>query len=720
MDSNGQSARRHVDPALSCLVSVAGLLGIPADYEQMRRAYAVTGGMNRIALIRAAKELGIKSRAVNYDITGVPSGLPLPAIVVFRDGMHMVLLGYDQEKILLLDAVGSRQIVLPLEHFLGMWGGEIVLFAKRFRLLSEIRRFGINWFFPVVLRYRRFFGQVLFISLLLQLFGLATPLFTQVIIDRVLTHRSASTLDVLLIGMLFSGLFQAGMTAMRSYLFTHTTNKVNVVLSGQLFRHISNLPVRFFERWQVGDVVARVRELDSIRQFITSSSLTLVLDVVFAIVYITVMLFYSLTLSLITVATVLAYVVLNLVFTPIFRRRLNERFLAGSETQSFLIETVTGMQTLKTSAVERNFIDRYEGLLARYAKADFSALQLSNVAGNLGTLIQMLFTTAVLWFGARIVIAGDLSVGELVAFQMLAGQVIAPILRLVNMWKQFQQTMVSVDRLGDIMNAEAEPAFNPNRTTLPTIRGEVVMDGVSFRYRDEGSDVLRNISFILAPGSKVGIVGRSGSGKSTLTKLIQRMYVPDFGRVLIDGVDLAQVEPAWLRRQIGVVLQENFLFNGTIAANIAVAEPEASRERIEQAAIVAGADEFIRTLPKGYDTPVGERGGLLSGGQRQRIAIARALLSNPRIMIFDEATSALDYESERIIMQNLDRMAEGRTLIMIAHRLSTVRRCDVILVMEQGRIVEQGSHSELLTAQGIYWRLHGQQEYIAGNDQLPD
>ena len=707
-----QQARPHHDPALSCLVMVARLQGIPSDYEQMRRAYCVSGAMNRITLLRAAKDMGFKARAVRYGQQGLPEGVPTPALVVLRDGNYLILQEYNADSVAVLDAVRSQRLTMPLTTFVEMWSGEVILLAKRIRLMSEIKRFGLSWFLPVVLKYKRFFGEVLFVSLLLQLFGLAMPLFTQVIIDRVLVHRSAASLDVLLMGMLLAGLFQAAMTAMRTYVFTHTTNKVNVVLSSQMFRHVSNLPVRFFESWQVGDVVARVRELDNIRQFITGSALTLVLDAVFAVIYIAVMLFYSSVLSLITMMTVLSYIILNLIVTPIFRKRLNDRFLAGSETQSFLIEAVTGVQTLKTMAVERPFIDKYENLLARFAKTDFAALQLANVAGNVGTFIQMAFTAAVLWFGARIVMAGDLSVGELVAFQMLAGQVIAPILRLVNMWKQFQQTMVSVDRLGDIMNADSEPAFNPNRTTLPTIRGEVVMDEVTFRYRHDGGDVLRQVSFQAMAGTKVGIVGRSGSGKSTLTKLIQRMYVPDSGRVLIDGVDLAQVEPAWLRRQIGVVLQENFLFNGSIAENIAIADPEATRERIFAAATIAGADEFIRALPQGYETQVGERGSLLSGGQRQRVAIARALLNDPRILIFDEATSALDYESERIIMDNLELMAAGRTLIMIAHRLSTVRNCDVILVMEQGRIVEQGSHAELMAAQGSYWRLQGQQERI--------
>ena len=306
--------------------------------------------------------------------------------------------------------------------------------------------------------------------------------------------------------------------------------------------------------------------------------------------------------------------------------------------------------------------------------------------------------------------AGKLTVGELVAFNMLAGQVTRPVLRIVNIWQSFQQAQLSVDRLGDILNVPAEPAFDPNRTTLSAIAGEIVFDNVSFRYRADGPEVLRELSFRIRPGSRIGIVGRSGSGKSTIIKLIQRLYVADTGQVLIDGVDVAQVEPAWLRRQIGFVLQESFLFSGSVRDNIATARPDATGGEIVQAARMAGADEFIRELPEGYDTNVGERGSSLSGGQRQRIAIARALLTNPRILIFDEATSALDYESERIILDNLDAICAGRTVIFIAHRLSTVEACDTILVIERGRLAEQGRHQELLARQGIYHNLYSQQE----------
>jgi subfamily B ATP-binding cassette protein HlyB/CyaB len=348
--------------------------------------------------------------------------------------------------------------------------------------------------------------------------------------------------------------------------------------------------------------------------------------------------------------------------------------------------------------------------LARYVKISFDTTNLANIAGKTGQFIQRISTLAILWFGARLVIDGQLTVGQLVAFQMLAGQVSAPVLRLVNLWQSFQQAQISIERLGDILNAPPEPAFNPNRTTLPAVRGEIIFDNVSFRYRAEAPEVLKNITLAIKPGSRVGIVGRSGSGKSTLAKLIQRLYVPENGRVLIDGVDIAQIEPAWLRRQIGTVQQESYLFGGSIRENIAVTRPGAPMEEVIRAATVAGAHEFVLELPEGYDTNVGERGTALSGGQKQRVAIARALMTNPRLLILDEATSALDYESERIIMTNMDNICKGRTVVIIAHRLSTVRSCDTIVVLERGQLAEQGSHHELMERKGLYYHLYSQQE----------
>ena len=425
-----------------------------------------------------------------------------------------------------------------------------------------------------------------------------------------------------------------------------------------------------------------------------------------------VMFFYSSYLSAVVLIALPVYLVLQLIVTPIFKRLLNQLFLIGAENQSFLIEAVNGVETVKATSVETQFVQKYEQILARLVKTAFTTANVANVAGGIAGFVQQLFTLLVLWIGAYLVIDRKISVGELIAFQMLSSQVITPILRVINMWQAFQQTRVSIERLGDVMNSEVEPAFNPNRTSLPTVQGDIVFERVSFKYRPEGAEVLRGVSFHIKPGMRVGIVGRSGSGKSTVTKLMQRLYVPGYGRVLIDGVDLAQVEPSWLRRQIGVVLQESFLFNGTIASNIGIADPGAGKERIEVVATIAGVKQFLQDFPDGLDTQVGERGGRLSGGQRQRVAIARALLTDPRVLIFDEATSALDVESELSIMENLDAIAAGRTMILIAHRLSTVRHCDQILVMDKGEVVETGSHAELMAAQGMYYYLHQQQDAL--------
>lgn len=716
MYQNDQQTRklpRRPDTALSSLITVARMFGIPADEGQMRRAYVNSEAvMDTTTLIRAAKDLSLKARLIRPKREQL-SRVPTPVICILKNNTYTVIARIESEKVIVIDPARGRPIAVDIDNFHNAWSGELILIARRMGLKEKDGKFNLAWFIPVVAKYKRFMGEVLFISLMLQLFGLISPLFSQVIIDKVLVHRSLNTLDILVFGMVLISLFQVWMTALRSFVFTHTTNKIDVTLSTKLFRHITALPIKYFETWQVGEVVARVRELDNIRRFITGSALTAVVDTVFAIIYIAAMIFYSGTLTIVAIIALVMYVILNIVITPVFRRRLNDKFTAGTENQAFLIETITGIQTVKSMAVESQMIQKWEQLQARYAKTAFATAQVANVSSNIGSMIQQFFNLSTLWIGAYAVMDGKLSVGQLIAFQMLAGQVIGPIMRLVNVWQYFQQTMVSVDRLGDILNESAEPSFNPNRTTLPVIHGNIVFDRMSFRYRQDTNEVLHQISLNIAAGTRVGIVGRSGSGKSTLTKLIQRLYIPESGRVLIDGVDLAQVEPAWLRRQIGVVLQENYLFNGTIKDNIATACPEATSEEVLKAARMAGVDEFIGELTDGYDTTVGERGTALSGGQRQRVAIARALLTNPSILIFDEATSALDSESERIIMNNLDDMATGRTLIMIAHRLSTVRRCDRIIVLEQGKVVEVGNHEELLSRKGYYYNLYSQQQELS-------
>ena len=556
-------------------------------------------------------------------------------------------------------------------------------------------------------------------SFFIQLLALATPLFFQVIIDKVLVHKGLTTLDVLVFGLIVVATFEILLSGLRTYLFSHTTHRIDVKLGANLFRHLLSLPISYFEARQVGQTVARVRELESIRQFITGSALTLIVDLTFTFVFIGVMYYFSPTLTWIVLGAIPFYVLLSIVITPILRRRLDEKFNRGAENQAFLVESVNGIETLKSMAVEPQMRQKWEEQLAGYVRAGFRSDNLSNIANQVAGYINKITYVLILWFGAHLVIAGQLTVGQLVAFNMLAARVSGPVLRLVNLWQDFQQAGISVQRLGDILNATPEPGYNPSRVSLPSLKGKVTFDHVTFRYRPDGPEILKKIAFDISPGQIIGIVGRSGSGKSTLGKLIQRMYVPESGRVLIDGVDLAMVEPAWLRRQIGVVLQENFLFNRSVRDNIALSDPGAPMDAVVRAAKLAGAHEFILQLKEGYDTLVGEHGSNLSGGQRQRIAIARTLLTNPRILIFDEATSALDYESEHIIQQNMREICKGRTVFIIAHRLSTVRACDRIIVMNDGSVIESSSHLELIQKQGEYEKLHRLQSGLPVSIRTP-
>ena len=698
------------DTGLICLLILARFYDLPADGSQLRHQFAQSGQpLSDTELLRAAKHIGLKAGVKQLAWSRLPT-TPLPAIAKRRDGRYVVLAKIEAEKVLIQDPVEARPLVLSREQFESAWAGELLLFTKRAHLRLQDLKFDFTWFIPAIVKYRKFLGEVLVASFFLQLFALLTPLFTQVVIDKVLVHKGFTTLHVLAAGMIALAIFEATLGGLRTYLFAHTTNRIDVGLGAQLFRHILALPLSYFEARRVGDTVARVRELEHIRQFLTSNSVTVVLDLFFTVVFLAVMWFYSPDLTLVVMASLPVYALLSVAITPAIRARLHEKFNRGADNQAFLVESVSGIQTVKAMAVEPPLLRKWEEQLAGYVKASFRATSLMTIAGQVATGVQKITTVAVLWVGAYRVIDGSLSIGQLIAFTMLSAQVTGPLLRLVNLWQEFQQVGISVQRLGDVLNAQPEPSYNPNRTTLPQVAGRITFEDVTFRYRPDGQEVIRKVSFTVPPGQVIGIVGRSGSGKSTIAKLIQRLYVPERGRILVDGVDLAQVDPAWLRRQVGVVLQENFLFNRSVRDNIALADPGLSMERVIQAAKLAGAHEFILELPEGYDTMVGEHGCSLSGGQRQRIAIARALVANPRILIFDEATSALDYESEAIIQRNMAQIAKGRTVVIIAHRLSTVRPAHRIYVVERGELLEQGTHDELLRAGGFYARLHQYQE----------
>ena len=720
-----------MDSGLNSLLMMAGLHGIAADEAKLKHELGAEPFSAEKVLL-AAQMLEMKAQLVTQPAERLDRA-PLPAIALDRDGKFFILAKYDQGNNgtpgltsstvprLLMQRPGEPPSVLDLNDFLALWSGQLIFLTSKASYSGDVAKFDFSWFVPAVVKYRRLLGEVLLISLVLQLIGLATPLFFQVVMDKVLVNHAMKTLNVIAIGLILATLFEATLKGIRTYVFSNTSSKIDVELGARLFRHLLNLPVTYFQARRVGDSVARIRELENIRSFLTGNAITLVLDLLFSFIFLGVMLWYSAWLTLIVVVSIPIYMIISMTFTPIIRTRLNDKFNRGAENQSFLVETISGIETVKSMAVEPRWVHKWEQQLASYVATGQSVTNVGMLASGGVSLVSKLVTATIMWVGAGLVVDGKMTVGELVAFNMLSSQVSSPILRLAQLWNDFQQVGISMSRLGDILNAKTEVIGQ--KTRIPRIAGAVEFDQVSFRYQPDAPDVIRAIKLKIAPGEVIGIVGRSGSGKSTLAKLVQRLYVPDSGRVLVDGQDIAIIDTTSLRHQLGVVLQENTLFTRSIRDNIALSNPALPIETIIEAAKLAGAHEFICELREGYDTKVGEHGTGLSGGQRQRIAIARALISNPRILIFDEATSALDYESESIIQDNMKQICAGRTVLIIAHRLSAVRDADRIIVMERGQIAEQGSHAELLrNPDGIYTHLYqlqlGTQEKLSPASKL--
>ncbi len=716
---DAETPQNNIDTGLLCFAIMASFFEKPISLSQVQHKYdRQSSCFSEVELLQLAKEFSLKARFMDTSWDRLDK-IALPAIAERADGTYFVLGKIAEDKALIQDPKnGNKPQVLSKDEFLAQWNGRLLLMTCREFINGKNRKFDISWFIPAVVKYRRLFGEVLLASFFLQMFALITPLLFQVVMDKVLVNRGLSTLDVLMVAMISISLFETVLGGIRTYTFSHTTTRVDVELGASLFKHLIKLPLSYFGVRRVGDTVARVHELENIRNFLTGSTLTLVIDFFFTIIFFVVMFLYSKVLTLVVLASIPFYVALSLFFTPILRARIDERFKKGAENQCFLVEAVSGVETVKSLAVEPQMQRRWEQQLAAYVGSSFRASHINNIAGQLVQLVQKVTMALTLWIGATLVMKGSISVGQLIAFNMLASRVSQPVLRLAQLWQNFQQTKISMDKLADILNNPPENTTQLSKGALPTIRGDVTFQNISFRYATDGPEILKKMSFDIKAGQKIGFVGPSGSGKSTVTKLIQRLYIPESGKVLIDGIDISTVDIAWLRRQIGVVLQENYLFNKSVRENIALTNPAISLEKVIAAAKLAGAHEFITDLPDGYDTVIEERGASLSGGQRQRIAIARALVNNPRILIFDEATSALDYESERIIQQNMASICKGRTVFMIAHRLSTVRECDRIITIEKGEITETGTHEELLKRGGRYAYLWNSQTAPIVPDEL--
>ena len=704
----------------SGLVAYAALLAmhrIAVDPAQLRHSLGHGHAVGSGDLLRIAKQQkDVRARTVRTDYAKL-ARMPLPALANGPNGWFILGRVEGEEALVQLAVPEPGQQGLPIrkvtrEQLEAMWSGELVLLTTRESVMGAGRRFDVTWFIPQIVKYRRLIGEVLLITLGLNLLGLAAPLFFQNVVDKVLVHDTLDTLTVLAIGYVGVSVWETAFGWLRTRLYSETSQKIDVELGAKLFRHLLGLPIGYFEARRVGDIAMRVRQLETIREFLTNASLSVLVDPAFTIVFLAVMWIYSVKLFLISVLTIPAYIAVAVFVTRPLRARIEEKFERGAANNALLVESIGGIQTVKSGAVEPQWQDRWERQLAGYSQASQRVINLGNSGSQLIQLVSKLNLAAILYFGAKAVIAHQLTVGGLVAFNMFAQRVSGPVIRMAQLWQDFQQVRIAIARLGDILNQPVEPGAG-SRTALPAIRGDILFDGVKFRYGLEGPWTLDDIELAIPAGKSLGIVGSSGSGKSTLTKLLQRLYVPQGGRVHIDGVDIAQIDPAWLRRQIGVVLQENLLFNRSIRENIALSNPAMPLEQVLRAAELAGAHEFVVKMPAGYDTIIEERGANLSGGQRQRLAIARALVTSPRILILDEATSALDAESEEIIQTNLKAMSHGRTVLIIAHRLSAVRQCDHIIALEAGRIVERGSHEELLRAGGRYADLHRRQTGLA-------
>ncbi len=704
-----QEQKPQINSGLISLEIVSRMNNVDIDMRAIVREYGIsTADIEPEEIIRIAKNKGFKIKKKQIKIEEISEKYPMPAILQLKDNSYIVLLGIraDEKRALTLVPLEKHPVSSSFEELQEKIKDFVIILSHK-NSLNDVK-FGFKWFFNEILKYKKIIGQVLLGSFVVQLFGLVTPLFTQVILDKVLVNRTLGTLNVLAVAFIIVAVFELLLNLSRNYIFIHTTNKIDAKLGAKLFKHLFKLYYVYFENRQVGNIVARVRELDRIREFITNKSVSVLIDAFFSIVFLAIMFIYSPKLTFISLGFLAVIGIIYVMITPELRNRLEEKFQMGAHSNSYLVESVTGVQTVKSLAIEGSMFRKWEEKLGKYLKSSFNLAIIGNFTGAICGFLQKGMTISILYIGVMLVIENKLTIGQLIAFQMFSGQFAAPMLRLVGLWNEFQQTLLAVDRIGDILNSPLE-LQSGRAITLSHIKGDIKIDNLSFKYNVDAPTVLNNINLEIKAGEKIGFVGRSGSGKSTIAKLIQRLYYTTEGTIFIDGIDIRNVDPVWLRTNIGIVLQENYLFSGTIRDNIALPRPNMPMEGIVQAAMISGAHEFISQMPKGYDTEVGERGSSLSGGQKQRIAIARALISNPKILIFDEATSALDYESERIIRDNMAMISKGRTTIIIAHRLSTIRNCDRIVCFDHGKIVEQGTHEQLLANNGYYKKLYDAQ-----------
>ncbi|MBD2097246.1 peptidase domain-containing ABC transporter [Trichocoleus sp. FACHB-591] len=705
-------ARGPLNATLACFQMLAQHLGLPFRRDVVQRVLTNqmdrSGSMSLQVCGAIAELMGLNAQLVNVPAATV-SRLPAPALIRWQDSCAVLYEISDKAIVLAVPETGIRR--LKPADFAEVWGQEGQVLLLKPTKQTPKQRFGLGWFLPSLIRYRKVLIEVLIASFFVQLFSLANPLMLQIIIDRVLVQNSLDTLNVLGIFLILMAFFESLLMSLRTYLFVDTTNRIDMALGSEIIDHLLRLPLKYFEKRPVGELSSRINELENIRQFLTGTALTVVLDAVFSVIYIVVMFIYSWLLTIVALATIPLFAILTALVSPIIRRQLRAKAERNAETQSYLVEVMSGIQTVKAQNIELRSRWQWQERYARYVSAGFQTVLTSTTAGATSNLLNKISGLLVLWVGAYLVIAGQLTLGQLFAFRIIAGYVTTPLLRLTQLWQNFQETALSLERLSDIIDTPQEAdELDRQNIPMPTIQGAVTYDDIVFSFNKNSPPQLNHISIEFPAGIFVGVVGQSGSGKSTLMKLLPRLYEPDSGRILIDNYDINKVELYSLRRQVGIVPQEPLLFDGTVQENIALTQPDATSEEIIAAAKVAAAHDFIMTLPNGYNTRVGERGSALSGGQRQRVAIARTVLQNPRLLILDEATSALDYDTERQVCLNLADAFHDRTVFFITHRLSTIKNADMILMMDRGSVVETGTHEELMNIKGRYYCLYQQQE----------
>jgi subfamily B ATP-binding cassette protein HlyB/CyaB len=701
---------------LHCLALVARYYGVDLSPERLQHDYAVGDQPVTVRqLLRMAKDAGLRAKQANLAWRSLfELGNAYPVLAGLENGNWVVIAGAaadeEGERIRVLDPLADRLefIFLNEEQFSKLWHGSLILLKRNFRMSDDDQPFGFRWFIPEIIRQRSFFRDVALAAFVLYGLGLTTPMFFQIVIDKVLVHQGYATLMVLTVGIAVALVFDAIFSFLRRYLLLYATNRIDIRIATRTFGHLLNLPIALFEHASAGVIVKHMQQTGRIREFLTGRLFLTLLDGLSLLVFVPILLLYSVKLTLVVLGFAVLVGLVVMVLVGPFQRRLQALYLAEGDRQALLVETVHGMHTVKSLALEPRQRKVWDDCSAQSISVRFHVEKISTIAQSLTALLEKLMSVAIIGLGALDVFNSAMTVGALVAFNMLAGRVSGPLVQIVTMVHEYQEVALSVRMLGEIMNQRAEQ-FGRGRGIRPQLEGRIEFDQVTFRYGPEGPPALDNVSFTIPAGSVFGVVGKTGSGKTTITRLIQGLYQSQQGLVRMDGYDSREIDLVHLRTSIGVVLQDNFLFRGTVRDNIAAAKPGASIEEIVEVARIAGAEEFIARLPRGFETMLEENGSNLSGGQKQRLAIARALITDPKLLILDEATSALDPESEMIIRQNLSQIAAGRTVIIVSHRLSTLVDSDAILVVERGKVADIGPHDQLVSRCMTYRHLWSQQ-----------